>query len=90
MNKGDLISKIAGDAGITKAQAGDALNAVLDGIAGALKDGDKVTLIGFGTFSVSKRDARTGRNPKTNAKIEIPAKTVVKFKPGKELADSIG
>ncbi len=90
MNKGDLISKIAGDAGITKAQAGDALNAVLDGIAGALKDGDKVTLIGFGTFSVNKRDARTGRNPKTNAKIESPAKTGVKFKPGKELADSIG
>ncbi len=89
MNKGDLISKIAADAGISKAQAGDALNAVLDGIAGALKDGDKVTLIGFGTFSVSKRDARIGRNPKTNAKIEIPAKTVVKFKPGKELADAV-
>jgi nucleoid DNA-binding protein len=90
MNKGDLISKIAADASISKAQAGDALNAVLDGIAGALQSGDKVTLIGFGTFSVSKRDARTGRNPKTNAKIEIPAKTVVKFKPGKELADSVG
>jgi DNA-binding protein HU-beta len=89
MNKGELISKIAADANITKAQAGDALNAVLDGIAGALQGGDKVTLIGFGTFSVSKRDARTGRNPKTNEQIEIPAKSVVKFKPGKELSDSV-
>ncbi len=89
MNKGDLINKIAESAKLTKAQAGDALNAVLDSIGDALKKGDKVTLIGFGTFSVSKREARTGRNPQTGASIKIGAKNVVKFKPGKELSDSV-
>jgi DNA-binding protein HU-beta len=89
MNKGDLINKVAEGAGITKAQASDALNAVIEGISGALKSGDKITLIGFGTFSVSKRDARTGRNPQTGASIKIPAKNMVKFKPGKELSDSV-
>ncbi len=89
MNKGDLISKIAENANLSKAQATDALNAVLDGIEEALKSGDKVTLIGFGTFSVSRRDARTGRNPQTGASIKIKAKNVVKFKPGKEISDSV-
>lgn len=89
MNKGDLISKIAENAKLTKAQASDALNAVLDSIEGALKSGDKVTLIGFGTFSVSKREARTGRNPQSGESIQIDAKNVVKFKPGKELGDSV-
>ena len=89
MNKGDLINKIAEGAGITKAQASDALNAVIEGISGALKSGDKITLIGFGTFSVSQRDSRTGRNPQTGASITIPAKKMVKFKPGKELSDSV-
>ncbi len=89
MNKGDLINKIADGANLSKAQAGEALNAVLDGITDALKDGDKVTLIGFGTFSVSKREARTGRNPQTGETIQIAAKNVVKFKPGKELSDSV-
>ena len=89
MNKGDLISKIADSAKISKAQATDALNAVLDGIGEELKDGGKVTLIGFGTFSVSEREARTGRNPQTGASIKIDAKKVVKFKPGKELSDSV-
>jgi len=89
MNKGDLINKIADGANLSKAQAGEALNAVLDGISDALKDGDKVTLIGFGTFSVSKREARTGRNPQTGETIQIAAKNVVKFKPGKELSDSV-
>lgn len=89
MNKGDLINKIAEDAKLTKAQAGDALNAVLDSVGAALKDGDKVTLIGFGTFSVSKREARSGRNPQTGETIKIAAKNVVKFKPGKELSDSV-
>lgn len=89
MNKGDLVNKIAESAKITKAQATDALNAVLDGISGELKDGGKVTLIGFGTFSVSKREARTGRNPQTGDSIQIDAKSVVKFKPGKELSDSV-
>jgi DNA-binding protein HU-beta len=89
MNKGDLISKIAENANMTKAQATEALNTVLDSISSALKDGDKVTLIGFGTFSVSEREARTGRNPQTGATISIDAKKVVKFKPGKELSDSV-
>lgn len=89
MNKGDLINQVAETANLTKAQAGAALDAVLDSVGGALKGGDKVTLIGFGTFSVSNRSARTGRNPKTGKEIDIPAKTVVKFKPGKKLSDSV-
>lgn len=89
MNKGDLINKVAESANLSKAQAGDALNAVIDSIAGALKSGDKVTLIGFGTFSVSRREARSGRNPQTGASITIEAKNSVKFKPGKELNDSV-
>ncbi len=89
MNKGDLINKIAEDADITKAQASDALNAVLDGITEALEKGDKVTLVGFGTYSISHRDARTGRNPQTGETIQIAAKNVVKFKPGKELTEKV-
>ncbi|MFN7119299.1 MAG: HU family DNA-binding protein [Saprospiraceae bacterium] len=89
MNKGDLIGKIAENAKLTRAQAGDALNAVLSSVEEALKSGDKVTLIGFGTFSVSKREARTGRNPQSGESIQIGAKNVVKFKPGKELNDSV-
>lgn len=89
MNKGDLISKIADGAGISKAQAEDALNATLDGIAGALKSGDSVQLIGFGTFSVSRREARTGRNPQTGETIKIAAKNVAKFKAGKKLSESV-
>ena len=89
MNKSELISQIAGDAGITKAQAQTALNSFLDTSSGALKKGEKVILVGFGTFSVSRRAARTGRNPQTGATIQIAAKTVVKFKPGKELAESV-
>lgn len=89
MNKGDLISKIADSANLSKAQATDALNAVLDGITDSLKGGDKVTLIGFGTFSVSHREARSGRNPQTGETIQIAAKNVVKFKPGKEISDAV-
>jgi DNA-binding protein HU-beta len=89
MNKGDLISKIADSANLSKAQATDALNAVLDGITESLKGGDKVTLIGFGTFSVSHREARSGRNPQTGETIQIAAKNVVKFKPGKEISDAV-
>ncbi len=89
MNKGDLISKVAESAGISKAQATQALNTTLDAIGGALKDGDKVTLIGFGTFSVSHRAERKGRNPRTGETITIAGKNLVKFKPGKELADSV-
>jgi DNA-binding protein HU-beta len=89
MNKGDLINKVAESANVSKAQAGDALNAVLDGITDALKAGDKVTLIGFGTFSVSHRAERNGRNPQTGETIKIAAKNVVKFKPGKEISDAV-
>mgnify|MGYP003829918527 CR=1 FL=1 len=89
MNKGDLINMIAESASITKAQATSALSAVLDGISHELKAGGKVTLIGFGTFSVSRRDARTGRNPQTGKPITINAKKVVKFKPGSDLNESV-
>lgn len=89
MNKGDLINKVAESANLSKSQASEALAAVLDGIADALKDGDKATLIGFGTFSVNQRDARTGRNPQTGETIQIAAKKVIKFKPGKELSESV-
>jgi len=89
MNKGDLIAKIQGDAELTKGQAEAALNAVLDGIAGALKSGDSVSLIGFGTFSVNNRPARQGINPRTGETIQIAAKNVAKFKPGKKLSESL-
>ena len=82
MNKGQLIDKVAADTQLTKAQAGVALNALVDAIKGALQSGDKVTLVGFGTFSVGKRSARTARNPKTGASIQVEAKKVVKFKTG--------
>ncbi len=88
MNKGDLIKAISEEAGITKAQATDALNAVVGSISGALASGEKVTLVGFGTFSVSERAARTGRNPATGKEIQIAAKKQVKFKAGKELDDT--
>lgn len=89
MNKGDLVNKVAEDAGLTKSQATEAVNCVLDCIGGTLREGDKVSLVGFGTFSVNRRDARTGRNPKTGEAIQIKAKNVVKFKPGKELSESV-
>lgn len=89
MNKGDLINKIADSADLNKSQAEGALNAVLEGIAGALQKEDSVTLVGFGTFSVSRRDARSGRNPQTGETIKISAKNVIKFKPGKKLTDSV-
>lgn len=89
MNKGELINTIAEKANLTKAQAADALNTVIDAIEGSLKGGDKVTLVGFGTFSVTHRAARKGRNPQTGAEINIAARNVVKFKPGKELSDAV-
>ncbi len=89
MNKGDLINKVAESAGLTKNQASEAVKAVFDAITDSLKKGDKVTLIGFGTFSISKRAARTGRNPQTGATIKIAAKNNVKFKAGKELTDAV-
>ncbi len=86
MNKAELVSKIADDSGLSKSQANAALDAFTDAVGKALKSGDKVTLVGFGTFSVSKRKARTGRNPKTGAAIKIKAKKVARFKAGKELS----
>ncbi len=86
MNKTELINAIAAEAGLSKADAAKALNATTAAIAGALKAGDKVALVGFGTFAPSERPARTGKNPRTGEVLEIPAKKVVKFKAGSDLA----
>lgn len=82
MNKAELIGKVAEDVGITKTLAGDVLNSFVKNIQDSLKAGEKVTLIGFGTFTVSQRKARTGRNPQTGKKMKIPAKKVPKFSAG--------
>lgn len=89
MNKEQLISKLAADAKITKVQAKAALDSFVDGVKKTVKKGEKVALVGFGTFSASKRKARTGRNPQTGETIKIAAKKVVKFKAGKEFADYV-
>jgi len=87
MNKAEMVNAVADKAGITKAQAAAALDTMIGSIGSALRGGDKVTLVGFGTFSVVQRGARTGRNPRDNKPIKIAAKQVAKFKPGKKLAD---
>ncbi|WP_161631464.1 HU family DNA-binding protein [Sediminibacterium sp. C3] len=89
MNKAELIAHLADDAGITKTQANAALDSFIDAVTKTLKKGDKVTLVGFGTFSVSKRAARTGRNPQTGETIKIKAKKVARFKAGKELSGKL-
>ena len=89
MTKGDLVDKIASGADISKSAAEKALKAAIDGITAALKKGDKVSLVGFGTFDVSKRAARKGRNPQTGAEINIKASNVPKFKAGKALKDAV-
>ena len=89
MNKSDLIDKMASEAKITKTQAASALSAFIEGTTSALKGGDKVILVGFGTFSVNQRAARMGRNPQTGKEIKIAAKKVVKFKAGTELATKV-
>ncbi|RPJ61675.1 MAG: HU family DNA-binding protein [Acidobacteria bacterium] len=89
MNKSELIDAIAKDAKISKNQANEVMNALEKNLQGALSQGDKVTLVGFGTFSVSQRAARTGRNPQTGKPIKIAAKKVVRFAPGKALKDSV-
>lgn len=89
MNKSDLIAKIATDAGLTKTQATAAMQAVEVGITEALVNGEDVTLIGFGTFKVTERQAKTGRNPQTGEAIQIPAKKVPTFKAGKALKDAV-
>jgi len=89
VNKSELVDLIASRADISKASAGDALEAVLDGITGALASGNSVTLVGFGTFSVSRRSARDGRNPRTGETIKIKASNLAKFKAGKALKDAL-
>lgn len=89
MNKTELIDAIAEDAGITKAAAKKALESFLTHVEGALKKGDKVSLVGFGSWSVSERAERDGRNPQTGKTIKIAAKKVVKFKAGSELEGSV-
>jgi len=89
MNKAELIGKITKDAGITKKQANDALDSFANGVITTLKKGDTVTLVGFGTFSVSQRAARNGRNPQTGATIKIKATKIPKFKAGKDFKDKI-
>lgn len=85
MNKAALIGKIANDAGITRNAAATAIDSMIDGITSSLKKGQKVTLVGWGTYSISKRKARTGRNPQTGEAIKIKAKKSVRFKAGKQL-----
>ena len=89
MNKNDLVAAVAAAADMSKADAAGAVDAVLDGITGALSGGDEVRLVGFGTFSVANRAATTGRNPRTGEKIQIPASKQPKFKAGKALKDAV-
>ena len=89
MNKGDLIAAMAKDADISKAAAGKTLDSFIANVTKSLKKGDKVTLVGFGTFSVSKRKARKGRNPQTGEVIKIKAKKIAKFSPGATLKSSV-
>ena len=89
MNKAELIDAMAGNAGLSKADAKRALDAFIGATTGALKKGDRVSLVGFGSWSVSTRAARKGRNPQTGKEINIAAKKVVKFKAGSELGDAV-
>lgn len=89
MNKTELISAVADSASVSKKEAEAVVSATLDAITAALKDGDKVQLVGFGSFELKSRAARTGRNPKTKEAIEIPASTVPVFKAGKALKDAV-
>jgi DNA-binding protein HU-beta len=89
MNKNELVAVVADKAGLTKAQAGDALDATLEAITAALKGGDEVRLLGFGNFVVAKRAATTARNPQTGATVNVPASNAPKFKPGKALKDAV-
>ena len=89
MNKADLVEHVAKKAGLTKAEAQKAVDAVFDGITATLKKGDDCRFVGFGTFSVAKRAATTGRNPRTGEAIKIPASKNAKFKAGKELKEAV-
>ncbi|MDH5299915.1 MAG: HU family DNA-binding protein [Gammaproteobacteria bacterium] len=89
MNKAELVDAIAESADLSKASAARALDAMIDALTGAMKKGDSVSLVGFGTFSVKERAARTGRNPRTGEEIKIAAAKVPGFKPGKTLKDAV-
>jgi DNA-binding protein HU-beta len=89
MNKNELAGVVADKAGITKAQASDAIDATLEAITKALKSGDEVRLLGFGNFAVAQRKATTARNPQTGATVNVPASKAPKFKPGKALKDAV-
>ena len=89
MNKTELIDAMADSADISKAAAGRALDGMIEAITGALKSGDQVSVVGFGSFSVRERAARTGRNPQTGGQVKIPAANVARFKVGKGLKDKI-
>jgi len=89
MNKAELVSAIATDAGVSKSVASKVLDSMINNVTESLKKGDKVTLVGFGTFSVIKRKARTGRNPQTGKEIKIPARKVAKFRAGAKLAEAV-
>jgi len=89
MTKAELVAKIASEGVLTKSQADKAVAGFVSAVSGALSAGDKITLVGFGTFSVATRSKREGRNPRTGKKIKIPAKKVVKFKAGKTLSEKV-
>ena len=89
MNKGDLIDRVAAGSHINKVQASGAIESMISGITGALKKGERVTLVGFGTFSVSQRKARNGRHPQTGSLLKIAARKVARFSPGYELKKAV-
>ena len=89
MNKGDLIENVAGETGLSKADAGRAVDAIIGAVTGTLQSGGQVSLVGFGTFTVKSRAARTGRNPRTGEAIQIKASKVPGFKAGKALKDAV-
>ncbi|MBT5945206.1 MAG: HU family DNA-binding protein [Rhodospirillaceae bacterium] len=89
VNKNDLVASVADSSGLSKADAGKAVDSVLDNITNALQGGNEIRLVGFGTFSVAQRKATTGRNPQTGAAIQIPASKQPKFKAGKALKDAV-
>lgn len=89
MNKSELIDAISAESGLSKVDTKKAVDSFINVTSAALKTGDKLALVGFGSFSVSKREARTGRNPQTGKEIQIAAKNVVRFKAGSELSDAV-
>lgn len=89
MNKSELVNAVAASTGLTKTESANAVDAVVDAITEAIKRGESVTLVGFGTFDVKERAARTGRNPKTGEAVEIPERRTPSFKPGKGLKDAV-